>query len=310
MADEKVRFTELEDEYSPKDLRRERRLRRDLQQQEKKLGPQREIAVVPGHIQGPLRGRDHYRFKEAIDGLEHQVREIPELGEQDAILKRVRDEFGNVFLALRIRRDGTEAEEWYHTSFYNPDDPNLSIPDDGGITPGGAPTVHPVTIGGGSWVYPGAGGASAADQTVSDTTMRVTVFPAGSVTTAQQQVTLPDGYGLGDLQFRISELYQAAAGSGTIIMGMRVKIVDADAAPAAFSGAWTEVTLNGNAGSVVKLQSDVSTVFSPEGTAVRGGAAHIELRRDGVTDTLAQAAWLREIQVFYEKDKHSDRVST
>lgn len=300
------RFTDLEKGYSPKKWPSVFGLRHRFPNDEKKRGPGLESRAVSGHTQGPISGEDLYRLKEGIDGLENQVPEIPETGDEDTILQRVVDEFGHVYLAMRVRDDGTTDERWTYQRMPSLDNPDFEIPEGGTIDVNGAPYERPITLKGGGLRIPTGSTSSTSDQDIGLSRVPVAVFPASVVSTAHQQTAIPEGYNGGTLVARWYG-YASAAGVGTAIMGIQAKSLGNGSNFSVALGTYTEVTLTTVTTNELII-SALSAEFTPEGTPDGGEEFHFYMQRDGVTDTYASDFWLSQIQVMYKRDQFTDKV--
>jgi hypothetical protein len=292
--------------YSPKGWPSDSRPNEDLEQQEKKRGRGRESVVVPGRSQGPLSGADHYRFKEAIDGFEDQSSEIPELGDKDRILDRVVDEFGVVYLALRVRDDQTEDERWTYIRMPSDENPDFEVPDGGGIVVGGRPVERPIDIGGGSFTVPSGEEGRRSTQTIAAFCETILEFANTGSPLAYRSVRIPQGYSGGQIAARFY-FYTSAAGSGNAKFDIRVRSVTKDESPGVMlafeSGATTAVSATDTL-----YGQEFTSYFDVQSSPGRGDEWQIEMQRDNtVGSNYANTLWLSGVQIVYPKDRATDR---
>lgn len=298
----------LDDAYSPKGWPDFSRDNEELEQQEKKRGPGRETVVVPGRSQGPLSGQDHYRFKEAIDGLENQAAEIPEVGDEDTILQRVVDEFGDDYLALRLRDDGTEDERWAYSRFPSDENPDFGIPDGGGIVVGGRPIERPIDIGGGSFTVPSGEEGRRTTVTIVGFCETVLEFANTASPVGYRSIRIPEGYSGGQIAARFY-FYTSAAGSGNVKFDIRVRSVAKGETPGAFSTFSTGPTVAVSAINTL-YGKDFTSYFDVQSAPERGDEWQIEIQRDnGVASNYADIIWLSGVQIVYPKDRATDRAA-
>lgn len=298
-------YSDVKGEYSPGGLPRSRLYPQDLTSHRSKGGGDRERVVTPGRTQGPAPAGKWQGLLNAIGTLDAQVDEIPVDGEEHGSrIKIAYDPQGRSWLCWKVYKSGRTVPEWYCVKGVRTHaEPDFEIPDGGGINVGGAPAERPIIASAGALTIPTGSTATSANIIVSDSEIPVKLLPQAGTPTLQFQTSLPHGYNLGPMNFRI--YFQAIAGTtGTHILGVRAKVVPAGVVPA-FSGPFVELTETVAAdGAIV---TPFSANFTPVGTPARGDSLHFEIRRNGGTDP--STTNLERVFILYARDRFTDAVS-
>jgi len=261
--------------------------------------------VVPGVRFGLMDPGELKALKAAVETLDEQLEFLPDHEDFGSRVKIVFDQYGSAYFAIKVYTYARTAFDWYYLRFYKASQPNFDVPPGGDITVGAVPVERPVTITAGATVIPAGSTATSADLVVGDSTVAVKQMPAAGTPTVQVSVPFPEGYNLGQLAARFY-FYTILGVAGTVTLGIRAKAVTGGVAIPSFTSAWTEVTTTVSNLNGLNI-TPVTALFDAVPAALRGDDIHMEIRRNGGTYGLA--ASLSKVQVFYQRNRLTDRVA-
>lgn len=154
-------------------------------------------------------------------------------------------------------------------------------------------------------VTAGASGSVPAETTAGRPDIRGVSFPAGSDTSAEIQIPMPESWDEGTFTFRVYWT-TTSTNTGTVSWGVQAVAVGDDDSIDATYGTEITVTDNGLGVSEDMHITSESSAVTAAGTPAAGDILFLKLERKGASDTHTGTAILSAMKIYFVTDGRND----
>ncbi len=265
-----------------------------------------ERTAVPGRSQGPIDPGQLLALLRGIGDLYPPDSEPPPEN-SPGFHTRIHPNSGAHFLYLQYPIEGSTRFRQVCVKLNDAADPDIDLPDGGGIIIGGRPIELPIDIGSGSFTVPA--GEESRRHTVTLVGFCETVLDFSNVGTpvGYRSVRIPQKYSGGPIAARFT-VYTSAAGAGNARFAIRVRAISNGEAIPAMAALVLSPTV-AVAAVDTRYETGLTAYFDPSSSPGRGDEFQIEIQRDNtVGGNYANVLWLTGGQIVYPADRNSERA--